>query len=290
MDNNVDVYSHLVKKDIKLFDYLKNELILSLRQTNALMKRQLLLVNDKVMTKNITIKRGDIITINFQNENVDYEGENMPLEIIYESDDLLMINKPPHILVHPTKNHSHHTIANGVSYYFQKQQLKRKVRFVNRLDRDTSGILIIAKNPYSHGFLSKQFERGQIEKKYLAIVTGRLEKPYGLIKARIKKSSDNIKYEINPLGKPSKTLYRVIKEYDTYSLVECDIKSGRTHQIRLALKKLGHYILGDSLYFEESDLINRQALHAYKLEFIEPRTFKRKEIICEIPQDMKKLL
>ncbi|QVK19026.1 RluA family pseudouridine synthase [Mycoplasmatota bacterium] len=290
MENNVNIFSHKVNKDAKLFDYLKNELILSFRQTNAFIKNNQLMINKKIVTKNKSILEGDIISLHFENETNDYEPENIPLNILYETDDLLIIDKPPHYLVHPTKNHTNHTIANSVSYYFQKQNLKRKIRFVNRLDRDTSGILVIAKNPYSHSFLTKQFERNQTIKKYLTIIDGHLNAKNGAIETRIHKDVNDIKYQVNDKGKLSMTLYKVLKENEKYSLVECELKSGRTHQIRLSLASIGAYILGDSLYYETSDIINRQALHAYRLNFIEPRTFKKQEIICELPQDMKKII
>lgn len=289
MENTVNIFSHRVNKDGKLFDYLKNELILSFRQTNSFIKNQQMMLNKIIVTKNRNINEGDIISLHFKNETNDYEPENIPLTILYETDDLLIIDKPPHYLVHPTKNHTNHTIANAVSYYFQKHNLQRKIRFVNRLDRDTSGILVIAKNPYSHSFLSKQFERNQTIKKYLTIIDGHLNAKIGAIETKIHKDVNDIKYQVNDKGKPSKTLYKVLKEYKKYSLVECELKSGRTHQIRLSLASIGSYILGDSLYHEASDIISRQALHAYKLIFIEPRTFKKQEIICELPQDMKRI-
>jgi len=290
MENHVNIFSHEVKKEAKLFDYLKNELILSYRQTNTFIKTQQLMINHKIVKKNMNVLKGDIISLHFEDENNEYEPEDISLTILYETDDLLIINKPPHLLVHPTKNYSHHTVANAVSYYFNTINLKRKIRFVNRLDRDTSGILVIAKNAYSHSFLSKQFERNQTTKKYLTIIDGHLNTKFGLIETCIKKDENNIEYVTDVQGKPSMTLYQVIEEFKDYSLVECELKSGRTHQIRLSLAKIGGYILGDSLYYKSSDLINRQALHAYQLIFIEPRTFKKQEIICQLPQDMQKLL
>ncbi len=290
MENNENVYSHVVKYDSKLFVYLKEELILSYRQTNTFLENGQIKLNGMPIRRNGDIRKKDFISLHFLDEKNEYEPEYIPLTILYESDDLLIIHKPPFILVHPTDNYSEHTIANAVSYYFNSKGLKRKIRFVNRLDRDTSGILVIAKNPYSHGFLAKQFETNTISKIYLAIVNGHLETKNGVIETKIKKRDNDILYEANDGGLPVKTLYRVLKEYDNYSLILCELKSGRTHQIRVSLKEIGAYILGDSLYNQKCELIDRQALHAYKLSFIEPRTFNKKEIICELPEDMKKLL
>ncbi len=288
--NNEKILSHLVKKDAKLFDYLKNELILSYRQTNAFIKNKTLLINDNVITKNKSIKKGDIIILRFPDEDNEYLPENIQLDIIYETIDLLIINKPPHILVHPTVTVKEHTIANAICYYYNKINLKSKIRFVNRLDQDTSGILIIAKNAYAHSFLAKQFENNQTTKKYLTIIEGHLFPKNGVIEANLIKGKDDIKYHISDSGKASKTIYKVLKEYESYSLLECILKSGRTHQIRVSLKSIGGFILGDTLYYKKSDLINRQALHAYKLEFIEPRTLHRKCLACDLPFDMKNLL
>ncbi len=288
--NNEHQFSHKVVENTKLFDYLKSHLVLSFRQTNSLIKTNDLFVNDEIVTKNRNICEGDVISIHFKDEQNEYEAENIPLDILYESDDLLIINKPPHILVHPTKNFSCHTIANAVSFYYTQINLKRKIRFINRLDRDTSGILMIAKNAFCHSFLSKQFERNQTTKKYLTIVSGCLKQKIGVIETNIKKSDDDIKYEVNDEGKASITLYEVLYEYNQYSLIECELKTGRTHQIRVSLASIGVHILGDSLYAKDCTLISRLALHAHYLAFIEPRTFIKKEIICELPQDMKILL
>lgn len=288
--NNERIFSHLVKEDAKLFDYLKKDLILSYRQTNAFIKNKTLLINGKAITKNIAIQKADTITLIFDDEANEYLPEDIQLDIIYETIDLLIINKLPHILVHPTNTVKEHTIANAISYYFNKINLKRKIRFVNRLDQDTSGILIIAKNAYAHSFLAKQFENDQITKKYLTIIEGHLKVENGVIETNLGKVEDDIKYHANDTGKASKTIYKVIKELESFSLVECELKSGRTHQIRVSLKCIGGYILGDTLYNQKSDLIKRQALHAYKLEFIEPRTLKRIEIFCDLPTDMKNLV
>lgn len=286
--NNEKQFTHIVKIDSKLYDYLKNNLFLSFRQTNTYIKNNNIFVNDFVIKGNCSLNEGDIITIYFNDETNDYEKEEINLNIIYETNDLLIINKEPKILVHPTKNIVTHTYANAISYYFDSIKLKRKIRFVNRLDMDTSGLLIIAKNSYSHGFLAKQFETNQVIKTYLAIVSGHFIKKQGVIKTNIKK--DSIKYKNDSLGKFSETHYKVLKEYEKYSLVEVELKSGRTHQIRVHLASLGHFIIGDILYYKPSEIINRQALHAFKLRFIEPRTFKPIILTCQLPQDMKQLL
>lgn len=287
--NNENILSHRVNKTSKLFLYLKSELVLSFRQTTSLMKNNNLLINNKIVKKNITVNEDDIITLLFEDELNNYERQDIKLDILYESYDLLIINKQPNIVIHPTKSHPNNTIANAVSYYFSKNNLKRKIRFINRLDMDTSGILIIAKNAYAHQFLAKQFENDQVTKQYLAIVDSEMKNKQGVIIKSIAKNEDNLKYEINNLGKKSKTIYKVINE-NKFPLVLCELKSGRTHQIRVHLESLGVHIVGDVFYYENSDYINRQALHSYKLIFKEPRTNIIKTIVCELPDDMKKLL
>lgn len=288
MLNDYQNFTHLVKKQAYLFDYLKEDLILSLRQTKALMKSNCLFVNEQSVSSNQLLQKGDSIRIYFEDETHDYQPELIPLDIIYETDDLLIINKPPHIVVHETKSHDTHTIANGISYYFQSIDLKRKIRFVNRLDMDTSGLLIVAKNAYAHQFLAKQFEQDITDKVYLAIVSGVLEEEHYQVTKPLEKTGELYKTVLT--GKASETIVDVIKRYDRYTITRCILKTGRTHQIRVHLASLGTPILGDSLYGGDSSLLNRQALHAHQLTFIEPRTYKEVTITAPIPNDMEKLL
>ncbi|TAH59581.1 MAG: RluA family pseudouridine synthase, partial [Gottschalkiaceae bacterium] len=216
---------------------------------------------------------------------------NIPLDIIYEDYDLLILNKQPNIVVHPTKSHLDDTIGNGVAYYFKSKNIKKKVRFINRLDMGTSGILVIAKNSFTHQQLSKQMEEDSIEKMYTAVVKGVIEVENGVINAPIgKKEDEPMIREVMKDGQHALTKYKVIERYSDATLVQVKIETGRTHQIRVHMKYIGHPIIGDILYNKESDLINRQALHAHYFKFNHPRTGEEKEVKANLPEDMKELL
>ncbi|ERJ12453.1 RluA family pseudouridine synthase [Haloplasma contractile] len=287
--NNESIFSHRVTRNTDLFDYLKNDLIVSMRLTNKLIKTKKLFINAKPVKKNIHIKIDEIVKIEFEDESHNYEEIDLPLDIVFEDNDIIVINKEPHLVVHPTKSHHHNTIANRIAYYFREKNLNRKIRFVNRLDMDTSGLLIVAKNPYAHQYLAKQFEKNTVIKEYLAFVNGKLEDKHGVINQPIKKDEDTGKYIVDSNGKSSVTEFEVIKEMKDHSLVKCRLKSGRTHQIRVHLSTLGHPIISDSLYGEKSDLIKRQALHSHCLILTLPRSKKQIKLAAPIPDDFKQL-
>ena len=219
----------------------------------------------------------------------------MDLKIIYEDEALLIIDKPAGIPVHPSIIHFEDSLSNGVKYYFDTINLHKKIRPVNRLDRNTSGIVIFAKNEYIHDMLSKQMQNKQFKKEYIAICEGIFDKKQDTINAPIARKADSIIERcVSPNGDVAITHYSVLKEFcknnETFSEVLVNLETGRTHQIRVHMAYIWHPIVGDSLYGNESDLITRQALHAYKVEFIHPITNKKMEIQSVIPKDMGILL
>lgn len=246
-------------------------------------------VNGERTFKNIEVKRGDTLAIKFPDENLNARVQNFDLEIIYEDFDLIIINKPPFMVTHTAKDDREDTLLNYLAGYFEKNKIKRKVRFVNRLDRDTSGLIIVAKNSFAHGNLSKIFQSDNIIKKYLAIVQGKFKIKEGIIEKKIGLSEDGIRRKIDEdKGKYAKTYFKLIDEEDDFSLVELRIFTGRTHQIRVHLSSIGHPILGDGLYNEikKNDLrIKRLLLHSYYLSFKHPRTGKIIELKTKIPHD-----
>lgn len=208
----------------------------------------------------------------------------MKLDIVYEDQDLLIINKPYGLVTHPTLKKVDITLANGVVYY-----LNTVPRFYNRLDMDTTGLIIVAKNSYTQSFLQNY---GNVRKKYLAIVEGKLEKET-IIEKNIYRPENEIKRIIDEKGQYAKTKVRPIEynEKRDISLVECELFTGRTHQIRVHLSHIGHPILGDKLYSDkENNDVKRQMLHSYSLEFIHPRTKEKMDITIEAYDDMKKIL
>ena len=215
----------------------------------------------------------------------------MELDILYEDDALLVLNKPANIPVHPSMEHYTNSLSNGVKYYFEQLNLKRKIRPVNRLDKNTSGIVIFAKNEYIQECLVRQMKNNLFKKEYFALLDGKLENRNGTINAPItRKANSIIEREISNNGAPSITHFELIKNYDNYCFVKFLLETGRTHQIRVHSKYIGHPILGDSLYGKSSDLIDRQALHSYKVTFIHPITNKKMEVLAELPSDIKKLI
>ncbi len=231
------------------------------------------------------------VDIAFEEECDNIVPTKMDLDILYEDEGLLIVNKAPNTPVHPSLNHYEDSLSNGVKYYFDSIGLKRKIRPINRLDKDTSGIVLFAKNEYIQERLIKQMKTNKFEKEYLALVDGIITKDKQTIIAPIaRKESSIIERCIKDDGDYAETDIELISTYENYSLIKCKLKTGRTHQIRVHTKYIGRPILGDTLYGSSSNLINRQALHAYKVKFIHPITNIAIHIECNPPQDMLTLI
>lgn len=279
---------------VKIRDYMKDELNLSGRFIRNSAMGQRLMVNGKEVRLSYKLSEGEEIQVKVtKEENQDIQGENLNIQVVYEDDDLLIVNKPPFMVVHPTKSHPTGTLANGVIYHFRQNEDNSIVRLVSRLDRDTSGLIMIAKNQFSHMSLAKSMEQNLIEKSYLAIVHGHLKEKVGTINRPIgRPTNETIKRAVLEDGQESITHYKVIDEYKDGSLVQLLLETGRTHQIRVHLSHEGHPIYGESLYseFNDEELIDRQALHAFRLKLPHPRSREILEFHCEMPEDMKKLV
>ena len=257
-------------------------------------------------------RSGQMLTVSFPKESSYFDPENIPLDVVYEDDDLLVVNKQPFLVVHPTKNYQSGTLANALAYRLQERGESWKIRFINRLDRDTSGLVLVAKNGHAQDAVSAQMEQGTTEKKYLALVHGLFEETEGRIDAPIDKDPDHkARRMVREDGYPSVTLYKVLdswnvpdlgpdftpwqgaKRIDGYSLVELTLLTGRTHQIRVHLTHLGHPIAGDELYGQlfgyeaGTDVLNRQALHAYSLRLNQPLTGGPIHLQTPMPDDIK---
>jgi pseudouridine synthase, rluA family len=248
---------------------------------------------NKVKTTFKLPKEG-ILIVKEKEKSTDLEAKYLNLDIIYEDDDLLIINKPPFLLTHPTLKKVDITLANGIVYYFNNKYKKKLVpRFVNRLDMNTSGLIVIAKNAFTQSFF--QSENVNIEKKYLAIAEGIIEDNHFIIEKNIYKDGDRLDRIIDERGQYAKTEFKVIERFKNIgvTLVECKLYTGRTHQIRVHLKSINHPIIGDSLYNPESKynkIVNRQMLHSYFLEFNHPTTGKRLKFDIGLYKDMKDLI
>ena len=219
----------------------------------------------------------------------------MALDILFEDDSLIIINKSSNMAIHPSILHFENSLSNGLKYYFNSKNIKKKIRPVNRLDKDTSGIVVFAKNEYIQESLIKQMKSHDFKKEYYAILEGFIENKKQKIIAPIsRKQNSIIEREVSEKGDFAVTHLELIKnfEYNNTKLafVKFILETGRTHQIRVHSKYINHPILGDSLYGNSSILISRQALHAYKIDFIHPITKKNMELIAPIPDNIKRIL
>lgn len=272
----------------KLRDFLKAQEISS-RYIKRAIKNQEIFLNFQKVTKNHELKAKDTISLYIPDEEYNVICQEKKLDIIYEDEDLLAVNKPGGIIVHAVGIEQEGTLSNFVGGYFQKNGIKRKVRVINRLDRDTSGLVLFAKNSMAHSVLAAQFIDRSIEKIYIAAIKGYLE-GRGRIEAPIGLGEDGIKREVRSDGKMAITEYKEIGKTQEGSILRLKLLTGRTHQIRVHLKSLGHPILGDSLYEGQSDLIKRQALHSKELTFKHPRNGKIIKLDAALPEDMEKLI
>lgn len=248
-----------------------------------------LLCNDKPVRFIDEVKAGDIIDVFLPEENIDNNPDYGNLDIIYEDDEILVVNKPPMMVTHPTKEYQEKTLANYIAGYYEKTNQNHKIRFVNRLDRDTTGLVIIAKNKFVHHYIQSRMKTDDVKKTYIALAEGKLEKKEGKIDLPIfRPSPESIERVIDDQGLPSVTNYKVLQELPDATLVECELETGRTHQIRVHLKAIGNPIIGDPLYNPESVEkynFDRQALHSYKLELKLPKRGKQ-VFQADLPEDM----
>ena len=224
-------------------------------------------------------------------EKIETRPEPIPLEILFEDDDLIVINKAAGLTVHPGAGHREHTLVNALlSHCATLSGIGGKERpgIVHRLDKETSGCLVAAKNDVAHRELSKQFAARTVEKIYLALVAGKLRKATGIIEEKIGRHPLHRQRMsvTSSRGRTAKTEYRVIRSSDQASLIECRLHSGRTHQIRVHLHHLGHPVLGDKIYAPKvTKNYPRQMLHAWKLGFRHPRSGERKTFAAPLPDD-----
>ena len=274
-------------------DVLKNYFGISSRLLLKLKKNNSVYLNNFICNLNDLVSVGDTVSfcLNYEEDNSNIVATNIPLNIVYEDECLLIINKPPNIAIHPSLLHYDNSLSNGVKYYFNLIGLHKKIRPVNRLDRNTSGLVVFAKNEYVQEFLIKEMQSKTFSKEYLAILEGTLDKKQGTINVPIARKKDSIIERcIDNSGDNSITHYKVLKEFDNFSLVNFKLETGRTHQIRVHSSYIGHPILGDDLYGNKSNLINRQALHSYKISFIHPKTRRKMHFEINMPQDMLNII
>lgn len=291
MDMHFEVTEEFSGK--KVYQALKGPMKLSSRLITQLKSNQGILLNGNPIRTIDPIKTGDIISakIGFDEESY-IQPEEIPITVLYEDDCFLAVDKGPHLPVHPSMGHKTGTLAQAVLWHYQKQGLITKVRPINRLDRDTSGITLFAKNAHVQEQLIKQMKDNRVYKAYLGIVHGHFNPPSGTINLPIaRKEGSLLERTVDPSGDKSVTHYQTLETLHELSLVQFVLETGRTHQIRVHSKALGHPILGDWLYSEiPTGLIDRQALHSSQLCFDHPFSGSRIEINAPLPEDMKRVL
>ncbi len=249
-----------------------------------------LLVNNKEVNVRFKLAKNDQIEIVFPKEKRSelLVPENIPIDIVYEDEDVLVVNKPPNIATMPSRHHPNHTLANGIINYYNQQQIPFTVHTVTRLDRDTSGLMLIAKHRYSHSVLFQDQHQYKVKRRYLAIVSGIIQNKYGSITCPIDRDPESIiKRKVSLNGKKAITHYRVLDEQDTISLLEIRLETGRTHQIRVHFSHIDHPLIGDDLYGGDTSKICRQALHCHQLTFEHPLTKKVMHFDIPLAEDLK---
>ncbi|MDY3765379.1 MAG: RluA family pseudouridine synthase [Lachnospiraceae bacterium] len=264
-----------------------------------LIKEQKILVNQKESKNNYKLNTGDQVEIEIPDpEILDVEPENIPLDILYEDEDLIIVNKPKGMVVHPSAGHYTNTLVNALLYHC-KDQLSgingtMRPGIVHRIDQDTTGSLVVCKNDFAHNALAEQLKVHSITRKYRAIVHGVIKEEEGTIDQPIGRHPiDRKKMAVNHKnGKEAVTHYRVLERFQKYTYIECQLETGRTHQIRVHMSSISHPILGDTVYGPAKCPyhLQGQTLHAMVLGFVHPRTGAYLEVTAPLPDYFEELL
>ena len=256
-------------------------------------------VNGKNVKTGYQLSKGDEVSVNIpEPKELDVEPQKMDLDIVYEDDDVILVNKPKGMVVHPAPGHTTDTLVNGLLYHC-KDNLSgingvARPGIVHRIDRDTTGILIVCKNDMSHNSIAAQLKEHSINRRYRALVQGNLKDDTGTVEGPIGRHPiDRKKMAINEKnGKPAVTHYTVLERFGNYTLIECKLETGRTHQIRVHMTSIGHPLVGDEVYGPAKCpfKLQGQCLHAMVLGFVHPRTEEYMEFSADLPKYFKDLL
>jgi 23S rRNA pseudouridine1911/1915/1917 synthase len=272
-----------------LREFLKSKELSKRALTDIKFQGGKILVNEEEKTVRTVLKENDVVSVYFPIESPS-EGlvpEEIDFEIIYEDEAVLIVNKPFGIPSIPSREHPTGTLANGIMDYYKRIGLQSTIHIVTRLDKDTSGLMLIAKNRYIHYLFSKD-ELKNVERSYKAIVHGQFEKSNGVIEAKIARKNDSIiEREVSENGQEAITHYKVLQEFKDYSIVELTLETGRTHQIRVHMSFINHPLVGDDLYGGATDTLKRQALHSFLLSFKHPINHEIYRFEIDLPEDLK---
>lgn len=282
---------HIVKEEMILIDYLRKEFTkLSKNNIKSLLSKEMVTVNNSVQTRyDYLVKKGDKIVI--RETKIKVKRYQKDINIIYEDDDLLVINKPAGLLTIATNKEKEFTLYHFASNYIKEKNKNNKIFIIHRLDKETSGIVIFAKNQKTKNLFQNSWDRNILYRGYYAVVEGTLKNKEGTIKSYLTENSAYMVYSTTKdNGKLAITDYKVIKENKKYSLLDINIKTGRKNQIRVHMMENGNVIVGDKKYGSNINTINRMALHAYKLELIDPRNNKKLVFKTSMPTIFNKLI
>lgn len=279
----------LENEKVRIDNYLSDKLDISRSKVQKLIKDGNVLVNGQSVNVSYKVKIGDVIEYSLDlNEETDITPENIPIDIVYEDDDLLVINKASGMVVHPAPGHYTGTLVNALLYRFNLNSGEaNRPGIVHRLDKDTSGLMLVAKNEFIHEKLSEMIGKKDVERKYLAIVDGLIKHDTGTIDAPIGRDTNNRQKmavtDVN--GKDSITHFKVLERFDNNTFIECILETGRTHQIRVHMNYIGYPINNDPLYGRGKATEFGQMLHSYSIKFNHPRTGKELSFRVDPPKE-----
>lgn len=294
MDRNFEYtiqYDDITGDRFRILDYLKNlrysaHLLTKLKHIDGSVK-----INGTSAPLNHVLSPNDILIVNIPEESSDscIPPTNLPIDIIYEDEDILVVNKSASMPIHPSQRHHEDTLANALMHYYRNENFV--FRCLTRLDKDTSGLVLIAKNILASSILSEDMVEGKIIKEYTALCEGELGQASGTISAKIaRKEGSTIERIVDESGQEAVTHYELIQNLRGHALVKLRLETGRTHQIRVHMKHIGHPLVGDYIYNPDNQLMNRQALHCSALSFTHPITSEILALEAPTPNDINKII
>ena len=297
MEEKIRIEVENLEKNERRDKYLSSNLddSFSRAKIQKLIDEELILVNDKVIKSSYKVSNGDVILITDKEEDMSVKPEKMDIDIVYEDDDVMVINKKSGVVVHPAPGNYSGTLVNGLMYLSKDlSHVNGEFRpgIVHRIDKDTSGLLIVAKNDKSHRILAEELKEKKIKRKYITLVSGVISHDIGEIDAPIGRDpSDRKKMCVTSTNsKDAITHFRVLERYKNASLIECELETGRTHQIRVHMKYINHPVINDPVYGKNNHGKFGQLLHAKEITFTHPTTKEVMTFSCEVPEEFNKIL
>ncbi len=276
------------ENNIRLDTYLANKLDISRSKVQKLIKQEKILVNDKVLSSSYLVNLNDLIKVNDELDfDIHIKAQDIPIDIVYENDDLLIINKPSGMVVHPAPGNYDNTLVNALLGKYSLSNDLERPGIVHRLDKDTSGLMLVAKNDWAHDKLAEMIKNKDVKRTYLALVSGVINHETGTIDAPIGRDDKyREKMKITDINsKDAITHFKVLKRFNNHTLIECYLETGRTHQIRVHMAYIGHPIVNDYVYGKEKiDKEFGQLLHSKKIEFNNPRDNKHIQFEVDAPK------